>query len=179
LAGLDGLYAGLLHPWTTPAPALATLALGILLAWAWPQGFLQCWLVFAAALLVGLVFGHWDAGERILRPALMLVATVTASFAALFPTQPRRAILLPGAGCGLLVGAMSVPDPGPLSATLATSAGSFVGANVALLYVSGGLGSARARFDRPWFRIGLRVVAAWTAAIGCLMFALSVAELRR
>jgi len=55
-----------------------------------------------------------------------------------------------------------------------TITGAYIGANLALFYASGGIGWLRDRFNKPWAVIGFRIIAAWVAAISCLMFALNV-----
>jgi hypothetical protein len=62
--------------------------------------------------------------------------------------------MVAGAG-GLFLGMVSTPDPGPLGAMIITIAGTFVGANLAFFYTSGGIGWLRDRFDKPWALIGL------------------------
>jgi F0F1-type ATP synthase assembly protein I len=57
---------------------------------------------------------------------------------------------------------------------ITTITGTYVGANLAFFYASGGIGWLRDRFDKPWALIGLRIIAAWIAAISCLMLALKL-----
>jgi len=66
------------------------------------------------------------------------------------------------------------PDPGPPGAMIITISGTYIGANLALFYASGGIGWLRDRFNKPWAVNGLRVIAAWIATISCLMLALNV-----
>ena len=72
------------------------------------------------------------------------------------------------------MGIVSTPDPGPLGAMIITIAGTYVGANLALFYATGGIGWLRDRFNKPWALIGLRIIAAWIATISCLMLALNI-----
>lgn len=76
---------------------------------------------------------------------------------------------------GLFIGLVSTPDPGPRAATLITVAGSFVSANLTLFHVSGAVGLLRERFTQHWVAVGLRVAAAWIAAVAVLMGALAFA----
>ena len=82
-------------------------------------------------------------------------------------------LVLPGLPIGFLVGVASVPDPGPLRATIITLAGTILGANLLLLYATGAVVYLRRAFDRLWLWIGLRVLGSWLAAIAALMLALS------
>jgi hydrogenase/urease accessory protein HupE len=165
---------GMVHPLSTPPQLLALLALGLMLGQSWPRKFSIAWLIFALAAAIGLIVGNLGYGLRLADPALLIIAFAAALLAAVAPSQLLvPGMLLAGAG-GLFLGVVSTPDPGPLRATIITIAGTYVGANLALLYSSGGIGWLRQRFDQPWARIGLRVIAAWIAAISCLMLALSV-----
>lgn len=76
---------------------------------------------------------------------------------------------------GVLVGIASTPDPGPLRATLITLTGSFVGANLLVLYVSVGVDWVSRTYSQQWVQIGIRVVAAWIGAISVLMTAFAFA----
>jgi len=116
-------------------------------------------------------YGH-SLGER----ALLVVALAASSLAALAPSWVIvPGTLLAGAG-GLFLGIASTPDPGPLRAMISTITGTYVGANLAFFYAVGGVGWLRDGFNMAWAHIGLRIIAAWIAAISCLMFALSVAS---
>lgn len=174
--GMEGFYVGLLHPLKTPAQVLAFIALGLALGQGWPDSFKRSLPAFvlslgagiAVALGLGVVFA----------PDLPLIAAAFAAavLAAATRPVPRLPTILLSAGTGALVGFASVPDPGPWRATAITLAGSVVGANLALFYVSGGVGWVRQRLDRPWAHIGWRVVSSWVAAIACLMLALGIAS---
>lgn len=174
-AGIEGFYVGLLHPLSTPGQLLALLALGVMLGWCWRERFAAAWTVFAGAVLLGIVLGQLDIGPGHEEPFLLLIGVVAATLSALHPGGFFPAIMiLVGLG-GLLIGLVSTPDPGPLRATVITLAGSFVGANLVLFYVSGAVGALRERFTRHWLAVGLRVVAAWIAAIAVLMGSLTLA----
>lgn len=175
LPGVEGFLTGVVHPLTTAGQLLALLALGSMLGWRWKDGFIRCWATFAIAALVGIGLGQLGVrlgdGELL----LLLVSITAATLAALHPTGflPVMAILA-GAG-GLLIGLVSTPEPGPLAATITTLAGSFVSANLVLLYVAGAVDLLRERFTQHWVGVGLRVAAAWIAAISMLMGSLAIA----
>lgn len=173
--GAEGFYLGILHPLSTPAQLLALLALGVMLSWRWRDSFARSWAGFAIAALIGIVLGQLEIrpdGEAL---ALLLTAVVAATLAALYPKGHVIAHVILASAGGLLIGLLSTPDPGPRAATIITLAGSFVGANLALFYVSGALGWLRERFTQHWVEVGLRVAAAWIAAVAVLMGALAFA----
>lgn len=53
--------------------------------------------------------------------------------------------------------------------------GSFVGANIGLLYVAGAVIFAKDRFTQQWVQLAFRVVSAWLGAIALVMLALQFA----
>lgn len=172
--GLEGFNVGLVHPLSTPQQLLALLALGLLLGQCWPRKFAVAWLVFALAAVGGLTLGAAGWGHSLAERALLVIAVAASSLATIAPTW----VIVPGtvlAGTGgLFLGIVSTPDPGPLRAMIITITGTYVGANLAFFYAIGGVGWLRDRFKKTWAHIGLRIVAAWIAAISCLMLALSV-----
>jgi hydrogenase/urease accessory protein HupE len=171
--GLKGFYLGMAHPLSTPPQLLALLALGLLLGQCWPRKFTIAWLLFALAAMAGLTLGVAGYGHSLGERALLVIAFAASSLAAIAPAWVIvPGTLLAGAG-GLFLGIVSRPDPGPLRAMIITITGTYVGANLAFFYASGGIGWLRDRFNMAWARIGLRIVAAWIAAISCLMLALS------
>ncbi len=155
-----------------PEQVLALLALGLILGPSWPNAFRTAWLVFAVAIVVGLAAGFALAGDASPGWPLLALALAAAILAVAAAKLPGIVTVMFSVGAGLLIGIASTPEPGPLRATIITVAGSWVGANLILFYAAGGVGWLRARFDRPWAHVGLRVVGSWIGAIACLMFAL-------
>lgn len=174
--GIKGFYTGLLHPITTPEQLLALLALGVMLGLRWPGWFKIPFFAFVSATLIGIILGQFGILQGIGGFSLLLVAIVAATLAALYPPGQFALFVILAGITGALIGVMSTPDPGPLTATIVTLFGSFVGANLALLYVSAGVGWFHDRFEGQWSRIGLRIFAAWIAAISVLMAALVFAN---
>jgi urease accessory protein len=171
--GIEGFYAGLVHPLSTAGQLLCVLALGFMLAHRWPSGFARPFGVFVASFVVGIVaaassfeFGN----EEII---LLLAGMIAASITALHPPAIKAVDLILSAIGGLVIGLVSWPDGDDLSAILVTIAGSFIGSSVGLLYVAGAIGALRQRFTAAWAGIGLRVIAAWIAAITFLMTSLA------
>ncbi len=124
-------------------------------------------------MLLGIVlgkFGVMPGGEE---PILLLVAILAAMLSALYPAGFLTTFVILLGICGVLIGVLSIPDEGSVLATIITLSGSFVGANLGLVYIAGGVGWLRERFSQQWLRIGLRIIAAWIAAISLLMASLS------
>ncbi len=172
IPGIEGFYIGILHPLSTPSQLLALLAMGVMLGLRWPKWFSVSWVTFAAAMLLGMglgQFGVMPGGE----PMLLLVAILAAILSALYPTGFLTTFVILLGVCGMLIGVLSIPDKGSLRATIITLLGSLVGSNLALLYMASGVGWLRERFAQQWLRIGLRIIAAWMAAIGILMLGMA------
>jgi hydrogenase/urease accessory protein HupE len=167
--GIEGFYTGILHPFGTPDQLLALLAAGLMLG-----GFSLARTAPAfAALGLGLIGGAL-AGRLSGDPApwLLGMAVLAACLAALVPGRGRRLAVALALVAGGLLGWASIPDPGPLRDRVVTAAGALTGSMAAILYLAGAADALRQRIDRPWMAIGLRVVAAWIAAIAALMLAL-------
>ena len=174
--GMKGFWAGLLHPFSTPEQLLALLALGMMLGLRWPDWFKAPAFAFASSMLLGMLLGQLGIAQEITASALLLVAVAAAMLSALYPSGLFALfVILPGIA-GACIGLLSTPDPGALTATIVSLFGSFVGASLALLYISGGVAAFRERFKAQWSRIGLRVLAAWIATISILMAALSFVD---
>lgn len=171
--GIEGIYVGAIHPFSTPSHVLLMVGLG-LLAGA-HKAEIARWMLagFLGACLCGLVFGPRDGiGDA----TVFAMAFITCSFTALFP---RRLLPLAiGLICvgGVMVGVLSIPDDGPARDRIFTMSGSFVGANLGLLYLFGICLVIRERCPWPWVDIAFRVAAAWLAAIALLMLALGFAQ---
>jgi urease accessory protein len=173
--GFAGFYTGLLHPLSTPGQLLGLLSLGLMLGLRWPQWFAWSWLWFAASCLLGIILGQLGFMATWSELVLLLLAASAAALAALYPSGILAVCFAFSGICGFLIGVLSTPDPGPLNDTIITLSGSFVGANFALIYAAGGIGWLQERYTQQWLRIGIRVVAAWIAAISVLSALLALA----
>jgi hydrogenase/urease accessory protein HupE len=175
IEGIEGFYTGLLHPLTTPGQLLCLLALGLLLGLSRPRRATGTWLGFGAAVLAGIVMGQIGIAADVAEPLLFVIAAGATTLAALWPAgRPVTALLLPAIG-GLALGLASTPSSGPLRATAITLAGSFVGLNLGLLYAGGAVAWVRDHVSASWVLVGLRIAAAWIAAVAALMAALAMA----
>ncbi len=175
LPGIEGFYTGLIHPFSEPAPALLMLSVGALVGSFSSERYV--WLAgpFALAMLVGLVFGGGIAGID----GVMLAVTVGATLlVALAPGRLFLAAAFVVAAGGLLIGLISLPDPGPTRDRVITVLGSLVGANLFVLYVfSLAQVAFPERIDAKWVTLGLRIVSAWMCAIAALLLALRYVQI--
>lgn len=171
--GIKGFYTGLLHPVSSSTQVLALLAVGIMLGLRWPGWFKIPFLTFAVATFFGILLGQFDFSRAFVEPMLLLVAVIAATLSALYPPGIFALFVILASITGTMVGILSTPDSGSLTATIVTLFGSFIGANLALLYISSSVGWFKDRFKEQWSRIGIRIVAAWLAAISVLMASLA------
>jgi hypothetical protein len=173
MPGIEGFYIGLVHPATVPAQLLAGIAIGLLLGLAGAAVARPAWGAFAAALAVtlGLSLAGYAAPDPTWLP---LPAALAAALACLFTVSRWLAVLLSGAS-GALIGLGSLPDPGPAGAVAVTIVGTFIGANVLVILLFGGVDLARERLSERWLMLGGRVLAAWLGAIVVLLLAFAFA----
>lgn len=175
IPGIEGFYSGLLHPFSSVAQLLALLAFAVLLGRGFGRSAAASLPALAVSLLVGIVLGQFALTADWLQGGLLVVAVAAAAISALFRLLPIMVPVLFALVVGVLVGIASTPDPGPLRATLITLTGSFVGANLLVLYVSVGVDWVSRTYSQQWVQIGIRVVAAWIGAISVLMTAFAFA----
>ncbi|WP_223421424.1 hypothetical protein [Tateyamaria pelophila] len=172
--GIEGFYVGLLHPFSTPSQAVLMIGLGLLVG-AFDVVKVR-WLLgsFLVASTAGLIAGF---GTAEIDATMFAAAFVACAFAALLPGKTALAALGVVAFGGLLIGAASIPDDGPMRDRMFTMSGSLVGANVGLLYLFGINHWIRELYTWAWVPIAFRVAAAWVGAIALVMLALSFAEI--
>lgn len=125
--------------------------------------------------LVRIAFGQLAIRPESEEVYLLLVAVIAATLAALYPKGQVVAHVILASSVGLLIGLLSTPDPGPRATTNITLAGSFVGANLTLFCVGGSIGLLHNCCTQHWVEVGLRIAAAWIAAVAVLMGALAFA----
>jgi hydrogenase/urease accessory protein HupE len=173
IPGIEGFYVGLLHPFSTPSQAVLMLGLGLLISGLrqnhYPPGLGVFLVSMLATLLVGPSLDKPDV-------ALFAVAALVCAMAAIWPRTYLPVALVVIAVGGFLIGQVSVTDPGPTRDRVITMTGSFVGANVGLLYVTGAVIFLKDRFAQRWVEVAFRVVSAWLGAIALVMLALQFAS---
>ncbi len=132
--GIKGFYTGLLHPISTPEQVLALLALGMMLGLRWPGWFKVPFFAFASSTLLGIFLGQLGIAQGIGESVLLLVAVVAATLSALYPPGLFALFVILPSIAGALIGFLSTPDPGSLTATTVSLFGSFVGANLVTVH---------------------------------------------
>lgn len=173
IQGIGNFYNGILHPLITPAHLLYLVALGLLMGQAGLQRLGAPMGVFAISMAAGLVvngaaIATVDNPEKILLTGIVLNGVL-----AMLAFDLRITLLLLSAGVGgMLIGLDSTPDGLSGNARYAMLLGSALGANFCLLYIA----TLAGYFQKPWQRIGTRVMASWVTASSLLVIALSFAN---
>jgi urease accessory protein len=170
IEGIDGFYAGLVHPALVPAHIMVLLGLGL---W-FGQGEVKAaglpLLAFAAALPLGLA-GSLAIAPGPLAPRLLLATALVLGLMVAAAWKPPTLIAAGlGAAAGLLLGLDSAPEAGVAGGAAAVLAGTWVGAQFILLDTIGLAILAR----RAWMRTGVRVLGSWTAASALMVLALAL-----
>lgn len=164
--GIEGFYVGLLDPLSAAPQVLALLGIGLLIGTfdkkhaTWPL------VIFLSATLAGIVLG---ASLLTFNTQLLATAVVCGALALLLPGRGLVACILAAAAAGFLIGAVSIPDPGPVRDRVITVAGSFVGANLAVLYIFGAILYAKEKASAPWLPTALRAASGVVAAIAAAL----------
>lgn len=171
IPGIAGFYQGLLHPFSTPPQALLLIGLGLLAGGFEKDRARWMLLAFCAAMAVAMISGYGGVSDTFLYVVAILASTLAAlSHKSLY----LLAIISLFLG-GSLIGCVSIPDGGLMRDRLIVMTGSFAGANLALLYVTGLVYIINDRVSLTWTPIGFRVAAAWIAALSGIMLAIQFA----
>jgi urease accessory protein len=166
--GLGSFQGGLLHPFLTPAHALALVALGLSISQRQRRHRNALVMLFAIALFGALgaimaAFVFTD-GTNLLLVTAILTGLLTAS------ARPLRfwvmALLLLAVAVGTVFD--SVPQEIRPEPTLISLAGTIIGAWLIVTAI----GTSVAEPRREWMRIGIRILGSWSAASALLVLAL-------
>ena len=173
LPGIEGFYAGLLHPVLVPAHLMLLLALGLWLGARHRRAGVPVWAL-AAMLAFGLGLSGAGLSSSLTSVGVLAAATVVGGAVALAVAPPGLVTTTLAAISGFLVGIDT--DVGAASpsgwAGLAPAAlgGAFIGAMLIALNAMA-LASVA---DRPPFTIAVRVAGSWIAAAAVMVLALHV-----
>jgi hydrogenase/urease accessory protein HupE len=173
IKGIGAFYNGMLHPLLVPAHLLALIAVGLLIGQNAPRGSRAALPAFAIALAIALLAGALGVPPipELLLPILALVCGLAVALSAPIGVAVPVAA---AAVAGLLVGLDSLPEDMAGRAFWLSLAGTGTGAFLSVTYIGG----LAAWLDRPWQKIGVRVLGSWTAASAILVIALTFAPLR-
>jgi hydrogenase/urease accessory protein HupE len=169
--GIQGIYWGMLHPFTSGPQILALVALALVIQQRLPDsedmfhGFWASCLAGAGAAAFGLSGVEPDM-------FLILMAVVAGILAASALRLPLVALLVLSICCGLLSGYLSWPDPSATGDMMLTTLGAIIGAVLVVILVAGGIEMVSQGTRWAWLPIAVRVAASWVTAISVLLGAL-------
>jgi urease accessory protein len=170
IEGAGGVYGGLLHPYLVPAHAMSLVALGLLIARADNHGMPL--LVYALALIAGLVALTYAIGETRAGDLLVGIAGVAGALLALDWTPPRLLLWLLAAFGG---GALALDSP-PDTTSIEEANQMLIGTGIGALGALGAVVGGALHLTRSWQRLGVRIVGSWIAASAILVLALTFAR---
>ena len=169
IEGIGSFYNGLFHPVLVPAHLLLLISLGLLIGQKGigeNRAALAVFLVTTAIGLIGAWFSLGGEMELVLLSAAAIIGLLIASNLSI--GRYLSAIL--AALVGLLIGIDSAQETLWGKAKLVTLTGSGVG--ICLLFINSIL-FADYFNNKPWQKIGVRVIGSWVAASSLLVLALS------
>jgi len=169
---MSGLLGGLLHPLTTPAHALALLALGLLVGQQRGAARRVSTTAFAAGLIAGLAAIASALGPTAADVVVLVVAALAGLLVALARPLPLVAGVPLMALSGAALGLDSPPQATSVTVAIAMLIGTGLGACLAFAVVA----TCAGRLAAAWQRIGMRILGSWIAASALLVLALRFAR---
>lgn len=174
--GLQGIYSGMLHPFTSGPQLLALLALALVIQQRLPDSedvFHGFWVSCLAGAGVA-ALSPWSFNPDV---PLTVLAIVTGLIAASALRLPLLLLLLLGVGCGLPSGYLSWPEPGARGDMMFTALGGIIGSVLIVIMAAGVIEAIWQAAKWAWLPIAVRVAGSWIAAISGLLGALLIRNL--
>jgi hydrogenase/urease accessory protein HupE len=168
---IGAFYGGLLHPLFIPAHALLLGALGLMLGQQAPAENKIPLLLFLTCAVAGLAIAGYSSGGEF-EAVQLLGSAVIGLLVAIQPTMPVFLRAAGAAAAGLLVGMDSGQTELASAALFASLVGTWLGMCVLLLCT---MGAADYLKEKPWQKIGVRIIGSWIAASALLVLSLSFA----
>jgi urease accessory protein len=169
---MSEFFAGLVHPLLSPAHLLAIVGLGILIGQRRKTLRFLPPLVFAVALVGGLVAIAFGAGQTPAGNILLASAVITGLCAAFVARVPMFLVVVFAIIVGAAIGLDSPPHAISLEGADRALAGTWLGACL-LIWLCVAIAT---RVTQHWHRIALRVVASWCVASAILVLALRLVK---
>lgn len=173
--GLAGFYTGILHVYSEVSLVIPLVALGLLVG---QTTDLEKQRKLLAGFLITIVlssaigsFGLIEVGSRTLQLALWGSVVLVCLHAALLPKWAAMSAAIAVAVMALIMGQLTVPDPGEFLPFLVTLAGSVTGCVLGFLYSAALVAFLHQRFQLLWQKTILRIISAWLFAISFLLLA--------
>lgn len=161
---MSDFWNGFLHLLIAPEQCITLLAIGLVMARLESDDTEAPFHLYLTGLAAGLLAGvlMLPAELEILRPApLVLAGLLLIDPAERVRRVPRAAILIASTVAGISFGSAVPPDV----SRFVFAGGMFLGAILFPTYAM----VAWERLYVPWFRIGVRILGSWMAAIGIIL----------
>ena len=170
IEGLGTFYSHLLHPLSVLSHALLLISVGIMLGQQGRARARRALMVLAGAFMFGLAAESSTSINIVREPMLILAALTIGAAVSLDWRLPDLATSSLAAYSGLLVGL----DSGPGLAGLRETALATAGVTMGVMYLTTTIAGALVALDKPWQRVGIRIVGSWIVAVSILVLALSI-----
>jgi len=171
--GLQGIYSGMLHPFTSGPQLLALFAMALVIQQRLPDSE-DVFHAFWASCLAGAGAAALGLGGMNPDIPLTVFAVIAGIVAASALRLPLLALLLLGMTCGLLSGYLSWPDPGAKGDMMFTALGAIIVSVLIVIVVAGIVELVWQTRRWPWLPIAARVAGSWVTAIAVLLGALTI-----
>ena len=177
--GLAGFYTGILHVYSEVSLVIALVALGLLVGQITDLDKQRKLLAgFLITIVLSSAIGSFtliEVGSRTLQLVLWGSVVLVCLHAALLPKWAAMFAAISVGLMALIMGQLTVPEPGPFWSFTVTTLGSIAGCFLGFLYSALLFNFVFERFQKFWQRTVLRVIAAWLFAISFLLSALQIA----
>lgn len=173
--GLAGFYTGILHVYSEVSLVIALVTLGLLVGQTTDLDKQRKLLAgFLITIVLSSAIGSFaliEVGSRTLQLALWCSVVLVCLHAALLPKWAPMFAAIAVAVMALIMGQLTVPDPGEFLPFVVTLAGSITGCVLGFLYSAALVAFLHQRFQLLWQRTILRIISAWLFAISFLLLA--------
>lgn len=169
--GLQGIYWGMLHPFTSGPQLLALFALALVIQQRLPESE-DVFHGFWVSCLAGAGAAALTPWALNLDAPLTFLAVVTGLLAASAVRVPLFVLLLLGVSCGLPSGYLCWPEPSAKGDMMFTALGGIIGSVLIIIAVAGIIEAVWQAAKWTWLPIAVRVAGSWIAAISVLLGAL-------
>lgn len=172
LVGVNEFFFGLVQPFVVPSHLLLLVGLGLLLGQQGRELAGKGVFAFALALAVGLFVQGLTGGLGLPSALTLSVSALGGVLVAAALRLPRVAAPSAGLVVGLVLGlGFLMETPPDTWALIVSIAGVLLGSFLAVSI----LAAVAFELDRPWQKIGIRVVGSWTCASSVLVLAMEAA----
>jgi len=169
--GIGDFYAGLLHPLVVPEYLITLVGSGLLLGQQGAEAARLGLIAFGFTCASGMLLSDLVTLDGLLLHLLLGTALLIGGLLAAALELPRMAPVTIAALTALLIGIDSGRDLTGTVSDLVLLAGTAISASLVVFY----LAAMALALDRPWQRVGIRIVGSWTAASALLVLVLRIA----